>query len=538
MNKQSVKILLIEGNPEDANSFLAIQSGLPTVQLEWVHADRLNEVIHRLGEDRFDIILLDLSLSNGLSLETFASIRARAEKIPIVVVVNPDEQVIAHQALQIGAQDFLVKKEIDGPLLVRSLLCAIERHGFIDQLLQTHQQVLAQQNSLMEEDRFNSLLKMTGSTAHELKQPLTALLGNIELMKLNEDNPQERRGHISEIEKASKRISNLVNKIQEIRHQDGTSALNEPYLFHWDQKKNILSVEDTDDDFRIIEGCLKGSNQLSLSRVRSMKEALQCLGQEHFDLILLDYLLSDGNALDFMQIMAQNGLDIPVVVITGQGDEMIASKAIQAGAYDYLTKGLINKNSLLRAITYALEKGRLAKEVSQIQKKIVEMSLRDELTGLYNRRYMEEMFEIEFSRATIHRTELSCLIMDLDHFKQVNDSFGHAFGDFVLREFAACLKNSTRNSDWHFRYGGEEFMLLIPNTDIHGARLLAEKLRKKFEGKVYQNGAHSTEVTVSIGIASKNHQQPTRWEDLVAYADKALYAAKEDGRNCVRVFSE
>jgi two-component system, cell cycle response regulator len=536
MSKPVIKILVIGGTPDELHFFLTVPSPEPATRLEWVHVERVSEGFNRLAEARFDIILLDLSLQDSEGAETVVKMQARAEKTPILVLVAPDDQEMMIQAVQKGAQDCWLRNQRDRKQLLRTMLCAIERHRFIEGLIETSQS-LAQQKSLIEDDRSNFLTKIAGTTAHELKQPLTALLGNIELMKLDENNSKELKGHITEIEKASQRISTIVSKMQEIRHKDA-NLTNEPFLLQLDHVKNILSVEDTDGDFRIIETCLKDQTLLRLSRARSSEEGFRRLENEPFDLILLDYLLADGNGLDFLKTLSTQGLHPPVVFITGQGDEMIAAKAIQAGAVDYLTKGRINKDSLLRAITYALEKARLAKEVSQIQKRFVEMSIRDELTGLYNRRYMEEILGIEFSRAKRYRTDLSCLIVDLDYFKEVNDSFGHAFGDFVLGEFAACLKNSTRSSDWRFRYGGEEFMLLVPNTDIHGARQLAEKLIKKYEEKIYDNGTYSTRVTVSIGIASTNYHLPSRWEDLVACADKALYMAKADGRNCVRVFPE
>ncbi|MBP1740239.1 MAG: hypothetical protein H6Q48_2532 [Deltaproteobacteria bacterium] len=537
MNKPPMKILLVEGNPEEVTFFLSVQPTLPELRLEWVRVERLGQAIHRLGEERFDIILLDLSLPDNQGLETLTKIRTRAGNTPIIVLVGTDEEETAIQAVQKGAQDYLDRRQRDSRLLLRSIHCALERHRFIEELIHANQNILAEQKSLVEEDRFNLLLKVTGTTVHELKQPLTALLGNIELMKLSEENPEGMKGHITEIEKASKRISNIVSKMQQIRHEDAHLS-REPSFFHFDQARNLLSLEDTDTDFGVIEGYLKDQEKLRLSRARSIQDGLLCLERNNFDLVLLDYLLPDGNGLDFLKTMNARRIDVPVVFITGQGDEMIAAKAIQAGACDYLTKGKISRDSLLKSIMYALEKARLSQEVSHIQKRIVEMSIRDELTGLYNRRYMEEMLHVEFSRAKTYQTDLSCMILDLDHFKRVNDSFGHVFGDFVLREFAACLKNTTRSSDWRFRYGGEEFTLLVPHTDIHGARRLAEKLRKTYEELVYDNGTHSTRVTVSIGVASKNHHQPHRWEDLIAYADKALYAAKADGRNCVKVFPE
>ena len=150
---------------------------------------------------------------------------------------------------------------------------------------------------------------------------------------------------------------------------------------------------------------------------------------------------------------------------------------------------------------------------------------------------MVEILEKEFSRALRYQTDLSCLLLDLDYFKEVNDTFGHAFGDMVLVEFSACLKHKARKSDIPFRYGGEEFMLLLPNTGIAGAQKVAEKIRTACEKKKYDDGNHSTTATVSIGIASVKLHGLLESKELLTLADKALYRAKAEGRNRIAVYS-
>ena len=155
---------------------------------------------------------------------------------------------------------------------------------------------------------------------------------------------------------------------------------------------------------------------------------------------------------------------------------------------------------------------------------------------MFNRHYMVEVLGKEFSSALRYQTELSCLLLDLDYFKEVNDNHGHPFGDFILREFANCIKQEARKMDIPFRYGGEEFMLLLPNTDVGGARYVAEKIRIACEQKTYDDGTNSVKVTVSIGIASVKLNKPLEAKELIAYADKALYRAKAEGRNRVNIY--
>jgi diguanylate cyclase (GGDEF)-like protein len=149
---------------------------------------------------------------------------------------------------------------------------------------------------------------------------------------------------------------------------------------------------------------------------------------------------------------------------------------------------------------------------------------------------MSEIIEKEFSRALRYQTDLSCILLDLDYFKSINDTFGHTFGDFVLREMSACLRQYKRKSDISIRYGGEEFLLLLPNTGIAGTRKVAEKIRTACEKKICDNGNHSTTVTVSIGIASVKPHQLVESKELLTYADKALYRSKAEGRNRVTVY--
>lgn len=171
-----------------------------------------------------------------------------------------------------------------------------------------------------------------------------------------------------------------------------------------------------------------------------------------------------------------------------------------------------------------------AREV--LRKKIIY----DNLTGLYSRHYMLEILEKEYARALRHQTDLSCLLIDIDYFKVINDTFGHVFGDSVLREFSACLKLVARKYDFIFRYGGEEFMILLPNTGIDGARSVAEKIRSICESKVYKDGINVTIATVSIGVSSVKNHQPSESNELIAFADKALYRSKSKGRNRVSVY--
>ncbi|MFZ5774669.1 MAG: GGDEF domain-containing protein [Thermodesulfobacteriota bacterium] len=186
-----------------------------------------------------------------------------------------------------------------------------------------------------------------------------------------------------------------------------------------------------------------------------------------------------------------------------------------------------------RLLGYATRMGSLARQLNRLTCSLREQSIHDGLTGLYNHRHFQEMLRHEFLLAQRNRADLACMMLDLDHFKEVNDSCGHQFGDLVLKGTAIQILDETRRTDTVARYGGEEFAILLPNTDLSGALRIAERIRKRAGDYLHQNGSHTKRVTISIGVASTGIHHPENPEDLLLYADRALYLAKETGRDRV-----
>jgi two-component system cell cycle response regulator len=367
----------------------------------------------------------------------------------------------------------------------------------VDELKRANLKIVKQQKTLIEEERIKVLLQMAGAKAHELNQPLMALLGGIELIEMDRKSPDKLAHHIALVKEAGDRISEVVKNIQTIRHDDTVEHLDKTSIVKIDQKITILSLEDSDDDFEMINAVLSDHKQISLFRSSSIEDALQALKQNHFDLILLGYLLSDGNGLDFLKRMEKEYLEIPAVVITGQGDEMIAKQVIQAGAYDYFPKNRIGEESLLRVLINTLEKARLKREIKNAREKIALMSIRDELTRLYNRRYFNEVVEKEVLRAMRYETNLVLCMIDLDYFKKINDTYGHLGGDMTLSEIAGMLKKCVRQSDLCCRYGGEEFAVIMTNTDTKGAQNVSERFREMVAHRLFQHNSSPFHCTVS-----------------------------------------
>ncbi|MET0461145.1 MAG: diguanylate cyclase [Ilumatobacteraceae bacterium] len=257
--------------------------------------------------------------------------------------------------------------------------------------------------------------------------------------------------------------------------------------------------------------------------------ALAVCAQERPDAILLDIEMP---GLDGYQVLARlkaddDLCDIPVVFLTGRTDTADMVAGIRAGAHDYLKKPF-ESSELLARIGGAVRIKRLQDELHLRNLQLDMLSRVDVLTGLYNRRHIDEQLEKELSTATRHGQPLAVLLMDIDHFKRVNDVEGHPAGDQVLREFAARLRAAVRVGDVAGRWGGEEFIVIAPQTKIDGALLLAERIRAATADEPMYVGDHAITVTVSVGCVVG--LDPAT---LLDRADAALYRSKSEGRNRV-----
>ena len=531
MLNKKLKILLIEDDPGDAHLIrkMLIESKSACFELE--HFDRLSTGLEHLVQMEIDLILLDLNLPDSQGLDTFVKAHAKAQVIPVIVLTGLEDENLAIKSISKGAQDYLVKGQIDSGLLIRAIHYAVERHKLRSELKKANQKILEQQKELIDEERLKVLLQMAGATAHELNQPLMVLLGNIDLMGMYKSDPEKLSDCVAAIEDAGNRISDIVKKIQTIRHYETKAYSDGSEIISIDQDINILSVEDDKMYFSMLKKMLSNLGMTKVSQAMNIKKAKALLTKNTYALTLLEYKLPDGDAFDLLRFMKGQDIQVPVVVLTGQGNEAIASKAMQTGAYDYLSKENINESSLSRSINTALERFRLNREINMAMTKMAEMSTTDELTGLYNRRYFMEALEREMARAKRYGTSLVMCMMDLDHFKRVNDTYGHTAGDMVLVEIGKILTECIRQSDLACRYGGEEFAVILPDTDVKKAKDVYERFRKIVAGHPFKHNLSQFNITISMGITSYNNLMDQSPIEILELADKALYQAKEAGRN-------
>jgi diguanylate cyclase (GGDEF)-like protein len=541
---ENPKLLIVDDRVEN---LIALEKTLAELEVQFLRATSGDAALACLLEQEVALILLDVQMPGMDGFETAELIRSNkdTQHIPIIFVTAiSKESTHLFKGYAAGAVDYLYKPIEPAILIakVRVFLDLFSQKRIIAdhnaQLKAANHQILEQQKSLIEEERLKLLLQMAGATAHELNQPLMSLLGNIELIRLKDDAPAHWRKRLDRIEADGQQLVDIVKKMQKIRQVDVKPYPGGTAIINFDQPIEILIVQNSEADFEMLCNLLKDQDRMRPRQAKDISEALERMQQDTVDIVILEYHLSDGNGLDFLAEMESLGIEKPVITVTGDGDEIIASRMIKAGALDYLPKNGLDPSTLSNSIATCLETFRLKTEIARAAEKIAQMAIRDELTGLYNRRHMNDVLTREFNRAKRFETDLACLLMDLDFFKEVNDNCGHAFGDFVLHEFGERLVGNVRESDTCFRYGGEEFMVLLAQTSSEGAKKVGERIRRLCESAAYNNGEHDRTVTVSVGVTSLKQKDLSRPEDMLAYADKALYRAKAEGRNRLEVYLE
>jgi two-component system cell cycle response regulator len=227
------------------------------------------------------------------------------------------------------------------------------------------------------------------------------------------------------------------------------------------------------------------------------------------------------------------GRNVPILVVVSDSDRRKLAQALEMGVNDYLTRP-VDKNELVARVRTQMRKKRYADRLRHNVQLSLEMAITDQLTGLHNRHYMSRHLDNLLSSAAQSGKELAFLILDIDYFKAVNDGHGHDIGDEVLKEFANRVAANIRGIDLACRYGGEEFVVVMPDTDVTLAFTIAERLRKSIEQNpiAISRAPGALNITISIGIAGSEGPSDTA-EALLHRADQALYSAKRTGRNRV-----
>ena len=305
-------------------------------------------------------------------------------------------------------------------------------------------------------------------------------------------------------------------------------------------KLSILVADSGPPNIKIIKSSLVGDKDVTyeIDTAISSKDALLKAAENNIDLLLINQKQSGNEGLKMLQEIMRKKLGVPVIMIVDEGEEKLGVKAMDKGAYDFLTKDEVKTVALSRSIRRVMQRRKLETDIKASLQKMEKLAIRDGLTGLYNHHHFKEIIKKEYKKAKRYMQPLSCIMLDLDHFKSVNDTHGHQFGDLVLMQSATVLNNLVRDIDFVSRYGGEEFFIVLPNTNLKGAYILAERIRASFADNIFKQENISEIVTVSIGVSSMSDENVLSERDLIENADKSLYRAKWRGRNNVCTYDE
>lgn len=253
-----------------------------------------------------------------------------------------------------------------------------------------------------------------------------------------------------------------------------------------------------------------------------------------YELALVSMSLED---FDPLRVCSQvrtvdHSRNLPIILMADAADKPRVVRALDLGVNDFISRP-IDRNELLARVRTQIRRHRYAMELRESVNNTMALAVTDELTGLYNRRYFDRHLNVMLGKAQEQERDMALMILDIDHFKAVNDNHGHDIGDAVLREFAARLKRNIRGVDLACRFGGEEFVVLMPDTDTGQAEAVAERVRQSMAEKSFDVGAaRPLSVTVSVGVSIKESLADTP-ESMIKRADVALYRAKREGRNRV-----
>ena len=298
---------------------------------------------------------------------------------------------------------------------------------------------------------------------------------------------------------------------------------------------SILIIDDTKSVRQQILDTLHGTDLFSnYFEAGNGLEGLRILLNEKIDVVLCDVEMPGMDGFKFLAMVnARKELhDIPILLLTSHEEMATKVKALEQGASDYLTKPF-SPEELLARVKIHLKVKALQDNLKESNQLLQQLAQTDPLTELHNRRHIMDTLEAEFDRSSRVGSPFALLMVDLDHFKRVNDTYGHQLGDKVLQSTAWEIRALLRQYDSAARFGGEEFALLLPETTLSGANLVAERLRQGINNIEFAGPLSKLKISISVGVAAIPHARISTVSDLVRMADDALYAAKRNGRNRV-----
>lgn len=295
--------------------------------------------------------------------------------------------------------------------------------------------------------------------------------------------------------------------------------------------KKILIVEDDPSTQEVIAESLKMAGAI-VETADNAKDALEKVRFWKPQLIISDHDMPGMNGRDMLHELRGNKNYVTVIIVSGRTDTDTVVDCLMTGADDYIKKPFRGEEFLAR-VEVSLRHNEAHRELYQSNQKLNEMVDLDYLTGLYNMRSIYDKIDYEIKRTKRYNRSMACIMIDMDHFKNVNDDNDHLFGSYVLEEMGKIIQENIREVDFAARYGGDEFLVVLCEISPEDAYNFCERLREKIANHEFNNGESKANLTVSIGYSTLSQDQDYDAKELVKLADHALYRAKNEGRNKV-----
>lgn len=303
-----------------------------------------------------------------------------------------------------------------------------------------------------------------------------------------------------------------------------------------DDRKRILIVEDDKNTMAVINEALNHYGYLTAIAYNGA-EALNAINDFKPHVVITDHNMPDMTGLEMLKKLRSKENYVTVIFVSARADGEFVAQTLRMGADDFIRKPFMLEELIAR-IEVSLRNNEIHRELFVANVKLQEMIEKDYLTGLYNMRSMYDRIDFELKRARRFKRNISCIMIDMDHFKKVNDNHDHLFGSFVLKEVGHLIKENLREIDFAARYGGDEFLVVLTETDEKGTQVVSERLRQKIQEYLFESGKNKIQLTISLGFSLFDPMdQFADARSLVREADQALYESKRKGRNRVTKYA-
>jgi diguanylate cyclase (GGDEF)-like protein len=513
-----------------------------------------HRAIRLVSSRYFDVVLIDLRMPGINGLETYKKIKEITPTTVVIMMTGDSKEELVKKAIEEGAYAVIYK-----PFNVKRVIKVVEEAVkkpvilIVDDRIEDretlrdildgkgYRTVLAKDGyeavGFAQKGNFDVILldiKMPGMDGVETLERIKEFRPEAGIIMITAYSMEEfveeslRKGAYTCLFKPID-VGKMLDAIQKVRDLSRK--------FRKEEQAEVLIVDD-DPNYRETVADILEDDGYRVTKVETGMASIEEVNKKFFDVVLADFKLADTTGLELAKRIKEIDKDTYVILVTGHASLETALKAIEMREeiYGYVLKGEGRDPRQLKwTIKSALREQRLARdkmkaesELRRANKRLEELSITDDLTGIYNRRNFYEKLSQEIARVGRHKRPLSLLMFDVDHFKSYNDTHGHLAGNRILERVGRIVSEEIREVDWGFRYGGDEFTVILPETSKENAMVVAERIRKAFEKCKFD------ETTLSIGIAQYDLQSDL--DTIIRNADEAMYKAKNQGGNRVDIY--